>query len=49
MEILALFWVAGLIAYFSMTTERQRENLLLVTWGLMLVPVVYFVVRVLLL
>ena len=49
MEILALIWVGGLIAYFSFTTERQRENILLVTWILMLLPVAYFAVKVLLL
>ena len=49
MEVLALAWVAGLIAYFSLTTERQRENFLLATWILMLLPVAYFAVKVLLL
>ena len=32
MEVFAILWVAGLIAYFSLTTERQRENYLLVAW-----------------
>lgn len=49
MELLAVMWVAGLVAYFSLTTERQRENLLLVTWGLMLLPVAYYAVKALLL
>lgn len=44
MEILAILWIAGLIAYFAFTTERQRENFLLVAWialgGSALVPVI---------
>lgn len=44
MEVLVILWIAGLIAYFSLTTERQRENYLLVAWivlgGSALVPVI---------
>ena len=35
MELLAVVWGVGLILYFSLTTERQRENNLLVVWILM--------------
>jgi hypothetical protein len=35
MELLAVVWVVGLILYFSLTTERQRQNNLLVVWILM--------------
>ena len=48
MEVLAILWVVGLIAYFMLTSQRQRENLLLITWGLMLLPVLYYAVRLLL-
>ena len=44
-ELLIPLWLTGLVAYFSLTTERQRENLLLITWGLMLLPVVYYAIR----
>ena len=49
MEFLAIAWIGGLIVYFAFTTERQRENLLLVTWILMLLPVAYYSIKVLLL
>lgn len=49
MAILAVAWIFGLILYFFLTTERQRENFLLVTWVLMLLPVGYYAVKVLLL
>lgn len=39
MELLAVLWVFGLLAYFAFTTERQRENNLLVLWLLLLLPV----------
>lgn len=45
MEFLAIAWIVGLVAYFKLTTERQRENILLVTWGLMLLPVIYYLIR----
>lgn len=32
MAALAILWIGGLIAYFAFTTERQRENNLLVVW-----------------
>lgn len=38
--ILAGAWVAGLFAYFKYTNERQRENILLLVWLAMLVPVI---------
>jgi hypothetical protein len=48
MEALAVLWLAGLVAYFSMTTPRQRENHLLVMWGLLLLPAVaYPIIRLL--
>jgi hypothetical protein len=49
MEFLALAWVGALIIYFFLTTERQRENFLLVAWVLMLLPVGYSAIKVLLL
>ena len=38
---------ARLVAYFLKTTPRQRENHLLVMWGLLLLPVVFYSVRLL--
>lgn len=49
MELLIPAWICGLIVYFAFTTERQRENLLLITWAIMLLPAVYYAVRILLL
>lgn len=48
MELLAALWIIGIIVYFSTTTERQRENHLLVMWGLLLVPAVFYGVKLLL-
>lgn len=42
MEALAVIWVVGLIIYFTKTTERQRENHLLVMWGILLAPAFYY-------
>lgn len=47
--LFALLWFGGLGLYFAVTTQRQRENLLLLTWGLMLLPAGYWIVRALLL
>ena len=41
-EVLAIAWIVGLVIYFSLTTERQRENNLLVMWVLLLLPVVCY-------
>lgn len=48
MELLIPAWIIGLVAYFHFTTERQREQVLLVTWGLMLLPVIYGAIRLIL-
>ncbi|MGE5522375.1 MAG: hypothetical protein ACM3SS_01575 [Rhodospirillaceae bacterium] len=48
MELLAVLYIAGLIFYFVKTTEEQRERHLLVMWGLLLLPVVVGLVRLLL-
>ena len=42
MEILAALWILGLVVYFSVTDERQRENHLVVMWGLLLLPVIVY-------
>lgn len=47
MGILALLWGLGLLAYFAYTNERQRENVLLIMWGLMLLPTAYYGVKLL--
>ena len=39
MELLAVLWVAGLILYFSLTSERTRENNLVILWILLALPV----------
>jgi DMSO reductase anchor subunit len=38
-EILAVLWVAGLVLYFRFTSERGREDNLLVLWILLSLPV----------
>jgi len=48
MELLAVAWVLGLIAYFGFTTERQRENHLLIAWIFLLLPALYFGIKLLL-
>lgn len=40
MAALTLIWIVGLGLYFWKTSERQRENYLLVMWVLLLLPVV---------
>lgn len=42
MELLAVLWVVGIIVYFSVTSERQRENHLVVMWALLLAPAIIF-------
>lgn len=42
--IAALLWIAGLAGYFYFTTERQRENLLLLAWIILLAPAVVWLV-----
>ena len=49
MELLTLLWLGGLIAYFHFTTEEQRQGHLLIVWGLMLLPVLYWGGKLLLL
>lgn len=49
MELLALAWIGGLIAYFHFTTEEQRQGALLIVWVLMLLPVLYWGGKLLLL
>ena len=39
LAILSILWVGGFFAYFHFTTERQRENYLLVAWLVLLAPV----------
>ena len=39
MELLAVLWVAGLLCYFSFTSERTRENNLVILWILLALPV----------
>jgi hypothetical protein len=38
LALLAVIWVVGLVLYFHFTTERDRENYLLIMWGLLLLP-----------
>jgi len=38
LALLAVFWLAGIVIYFAFTTERTRENVLLVIWILLLLP-----------
>lgn len=45
MEILTAVWIGALLRYFWKTTPRDRENYLLLTWGLMLLPVGYWLIR----
>lgn len=42
--IAALLWIAGLAGYFYFTTERQRENFLLVAWIALLAPAVIWLI-----
>lgn len=39
MELLAVLWVTGLILCFSFTSERMRENNLVILWILLALPV----------
>jgi hypothetical protein len=48
MELLAVLWVFGLLVYFSVTNERQRENHLLVMWLLLLLPAILVPLKLLL-
>jgi len=45
MELITIAYGIGLVAYFLSTTPRQRENHLLVVWGLLLLPVIVYGVR----
>jgi hypothetical protein len=45
---LAVLWVLGIIVYFALTNERQRENNLVIMWGLLLLAVVISPIIVLL-
>ncbi len=45
MELLAIIYVIGVVAYFHKTTERQRENGLLIMWGLLTIPVLIALAR----
>ena len=45
MELLAVIYVAGILFYFTRTSERQRENHLLIVWGLLLIPCIIGLVR----
>ena len=47
LAIVAVLWITGLIAYFGLTTERQRENYLLTAWIAMLAPAIVFLLIVL--
>lgn len=40
MAALTIIWILGFGLYFWKTDERQRENHLLVMWGLLLLPVI---------
>jgi len=39
MELLAIIYIIGVVAYFRKTDERQRENGLLIMWALLTFPV----------
>lgn len=39
--VATIVWLGVLWAYFNYTTEDQRGVVLLVMWGLMLLPVIY--------
>lgn len=48
MELLAIAWIISIIVYFSVTTERQRENYLAAMWILLLLPAIgYPIMRLL--
>lgn len=42
-----VLWVAGLGIYFWRTTEEQREGHLVIVWGILLLPSLYFGVKLL--
>ena len=35
MGLLGILWLAGIVGYFALTTERQRRNPLVVMWILL--------------
>lgn len=41
MELLALAWAAGLFFFFVKTSERGRENALLIAWLLLALPITF--------
>lgn len=43
LALLTIIWVAGIAAYFWFTTDRQRENHLLIAWIACLIPALYFI------
>lgn len=47
LALLAILWIVGLIVYFTKTTEAQRQGHLVIVWGLMLVPSVIGLLRLL--
>ena len=44
MGIFAAIWLVGLALYFWLTTPRQRENFLLLSWVVLLSPIFYWLV-----
>ena len=40
MVVLTLAWIVVLVLVFNFTNERQRENMLLIFWALLLLPVI---------
>jgi len=48
MELLAIVWIVGLVAYFMLTNERQRENNLLIMWGLLVLSIFIYPLKLLL-
>lgn len=46
--ILSVVWVVGLVVYFTTTTERTRENVLVVIWILLLLTALIHPIRLLL-
>lgn len=42
LALLTVVWIAAIAVYFRFTTERQRENYLLVAWIVLSIPVAIF-------
>lgn len=46
-ELFAVAWIVGTFAFFRWTSERTRENVLVVAWAILLLPVLYAFLRLL--